>query len=72
MFFIQSEEQNRIVNLAKVRLLPKVQYVGCVWQVDVSDKVEFIPIQSILNVNNFVVVNEQKYVCPSPNRYDRD
>lgn len=72
MFFIQSEEQNRIVNLAKVRLLPKVQSVGCVWQVDVSDQVEFIPIQSILNVNNFVVVNEQKYVCPSPNRYDRD
>lgn len=72
LFFIQSEEQNRIVNCAKVRLLPKVQSVGCVWQVDVSDKVEFIPSQFILNVNNFVVVNEQKYVCPSPYRNDRD
>lgn len=72
MFFIRPEEQNRIINLAKVGLLPKVQSVGCVWQVDVSDKVEFIPIQSILNDNNFVVVNGQKYVCSSPNRYDRD
>lgn len=62
MFFIQSEEQNRIVNLAKVRLSPKVQSVGCIWQVDISDKVKFISIQSNLHVNNFVVVNEQKYV----------
>lgn len=72
VFFIQSEEQNRIVNLAKVRLLPKIQSVGCVWQVGISDDVDFIPIQSIINVNNFVVINDQNYVCPSPNRYDRD
>ena len=49
VFFIQSEEQNRIVNLAKVRLLPKIQSVGCVWQVGISDDVDFIPIQSIIN-----------------------
>jgi hypothetical protein len=72
IFFIQAEELNRVVNLAKIRLLPKVQSVGCVWQVDISDNVDFIPIQSILNVNNFVVVCDQNYVCPSPNRYDRD
>lgn len=72
--FVQSDEQHptRTINVAIVTPYTKVQSVGCVWEVRETENIDFIPIQCILNVNNTVTVNEKLYVCPSPNRYDRD
>lgn len=72
--FLQSDEKYppRTVNVAMLKLFRKIQPVGCVWEVEEVDEIDFLPINSILNVNNFLVINDKKYICPSPNRYDRD
>lgn len=72
--FIQSEERhpNVTINIAIVKPFKKLQPLGCVWEVSPEDTFEFIPIHNIINVNNFVQIKNACYVCPSPNRYDRD
>lgn len=72
--FVQSEESNpdRLINLVFVRSFEKIQSVGNIWEVKPSEETEFLPIACIMNVNNYVVVDGKHYICPSPNRYDRD
>jgi hypothetical protein len=73
--FIQSEESHppAVINLALIKVIQKIKPLGCVWQVsEEEDKIECIPIQNIMNVNNFIKVDNLCYISPSPNRYDRD
>ena len=73
--FIQSEEQNpnKIINFAFIKEIRKIRPLGCIWEVSIEeDRLEVIPIQNIVNVNNFMKADNKCYVCPSPNRYDRD
>lgn len=60
------------INLALVNYFKKIQSVGCVWQVECQDQLDMIPISCIMNVNNIIKVYGKTYICPSPNRYDRD
>lgn len=60
------------INLALVNYFKKIQSVGCVWQVECQDQLDTIPISCIMNVNNIIKVYGNTYICPSPNRYDRD
>ncbi|KAK3104547.1 hypothetical protein FSP39_004672 [Pinctada imbricata] len=73
--FIQSEEQNpnKIINFAFIKEIRKNRPLGCVWEVSIEeDRLEVIPNQNIVNVNNFMKADNKCFVCPSPNRYDRD
>ena len=60
------------VNLAVVNYFKKIRSLGCVWEVECHENLDMIPISCITNVNNIVKANGRIYVCPSPNRYDRD
>lgn len=60
------------INLALVNYFKKIQSVGCVWQVECPENLDMIPISCITNVNNIVKAHGKTYICPSPNRYDRD
>lgn len=72
--FVQCEERSPrvIFNLAVIKPFKKIVPLGCVWEVSREDHIDFIPIQTILNVNNIVTAVNKVYLCPSPNRYDRD
>lgn len=72
--FVQSEEQNpnAVVNLAEIKPFKKIVPIGCVWEVATEESIDFIPVTNIINVNNIVSVLNKLYLCPSPNRHDRD
>lgn len=74
LLFVQCEERSPhvIFNLAVIKPFKKIVPLGCVWEVSREDHIDFIPKQNILNVNNIVTGVNKIYVCPSPNRYDRD
>lgn len=71
-FYQCSGRNQQPVNLALVKYFDKVQSIGCVWQVSCPAKLDLIPISCIMNVNNIVEINGKTYICPPPNRYDRD
>ena len=70
--FVQSDGHSGLINLAKIKPFRRIARFGCVWKISATDSIDFIPINNILNVNNIVTVNETLFMCPSPNRYDRD
>ena len=70
-YFIQSEN-NGIVNLAFIEIFDKVESFGSIWLVKMTNRKKFIPIHSIININNSVKNQDEIYICPPPNRYDRD
>lgn len=70
-YFIMADK-NGSRNLAVVETFEKVETFGSVWQVKVLNHKKIIPISSITNVNNVVRVQDEIYICPPPNRYDRD
>ena len=63
---------NQKLNLAIVECMKKVKQLGCVWVVEPEDSCTAVLLHNIMNVNNFVSVQGDLYVCPAPNRYDRD
>ncbi|XP_060599450.1 uncharacterized protein LOC132753052, partial [Ruditapes philippinarum] len=67
-FFIQSNN----INLAFVEIFDKLECFGCVWKVSFTKRMCFIRVDAIINVNNIVTVQDESYICPPPNRYDRD
>lgn len=72
-YFIEANlSSDDMINLALVEPFRKVKSVGCVWKVEILNTCIAIPLKSITNVNNFVGVHGDFYVCPPPNRYERD
>ncbi|KAK3085488.1 hypothetical protein FSP39_004118 [Pinctada imbricata] len=70
--FLQIESLQNTLNVAKVKHFKSKHMLGHIWEVTKTEETDFIPINCILNVNNLVFVEDKQYICPSPNRYDRD
>ncbi|XP_033725860.1 uncharacterized protein LOC117315674 [Pecten maximus] len=73
VYFMESNDKTgNKINLALVEPMKKVKSVGSVWKIEFRKSCIAIPLKCITNINNFVGITGDFFVCPPPNRYDRD